>query len=110
MDGPTIKTLAIIAYKAPVLQAEIIKIRGNKAYEHIKQLKDQALIISEPKGRSNLIKLTPQFYDYFDTAEPEIKEQFGKFTERMEKGKVKYDSSLEDTEYVKRVKEIEGDL
>jgi len=76
MDGPTTKTLAVIAYRAPVLQAEIIKVRGNKAYDHIKQLRDEGLVSSEPKGRSNLLKLTSRFYDYFDTAEPEIKELF----------------------------------
>ncbi|MBS3144521.1 SMC-Scp complex subunit ScpB [Candidatus Woesearchaeota archaeon] len=76
MDSPTTKTLAVIAYKQPVLQHEIIKIRGNKAYDHIKILKEQNLIITEKQGRSRLIKLTPQFYNYFDTAAEEVKEQF----------------------------------
>ncbi len=76
LDSPTTKTLAVIAYKQPVLQHEIIKIRGNKAYEHIKILKEQNLITTEKQGRSRLIKLTPQFYNYFDTAAEEIKEQF----------------------------------
>ena len=30
------ETLAVIAYKQPVKQSVIIKIRGNKAYDHIK--------------------------------------------------------------------------
>ncbi|MDP1694859.1 MAG: SMC-Scp complex subunit ScpB [Candidatus Woesearchaeota archaeon] len=76
MDSPTTKTLAVIAYKQPVLQHEIIKIRGNKAYDHIKILKEQNLIVTEKQGRSRLIKLTPQFYNYFDTAAEEVKEQF----------------------------------
>ena len=76
MDSPTTKTLAVIAYKQPVLQHEIIKIRGNKAYDHIKILKEQNLITTEKQGRSRLIKLTPQFYNYFDTAAEEVKEQF----------------------------------
>jgi len=86
MDGPTTKTLAVIAYKAPTLQAEIIHIRGNKAYDHIQQLKENGLIISEPKGRSRLIKLTPQFYDYFDTAEPEVKKQFLELEKKLRSG------------------------
>ncbi len=76
LDSPTTKTLAVIAYKQPVLQHEIIKIRGNKAYDHIKILKEQNLITTEKQGRSRLIKLTPQFYNYFDTAAEEVKEQF----------------------------------
>jgi len=31
LDSPTTKTLAVVAYKAPVRQSEIIKIRGNFA-------------------------------------------------------------------------------
>lgn len=76
LDSPTTKTLAVIAYKQPVLQHEIIKIRGNKAYDHIKLLREQNLITTEKQGRSRLIKLTPQFYNYFDTAAEEVKEQF----------------------------------
>jgi len=74
MDSPTTKTLAIIAYKSPVTQSEIIKIRGNKAYDHISQLKGSGLILSEKQGRTRLIKLSPHFFDYFDIAEKEIKE------------------------------------
>ena len=78
MDSPTTKTLAIIAYKSPVSQSEIINIRGNKAYDHIKNLKDAGLISSEKKGRTRLIKLTSYFFDYFDIAEKEVKAQLSK--------------------------------
>lgn len=74
MDSPTTKTLAVIAYKSPVTQSEVIKIRGNKAYDHISQLKDSGLILSEKQGRTRLLKLTPYFFDYFDIAEKELKE------------------------------------
>lgn len=71
-DAPTTKTLAIIAYKQPMLQAEVIKIRGNKAYDHIKVLKEAGLITAEKSGRTRLLKLTPKFYDYFDVMEHEL--------------------------------------
>ena len=74
MDSPKTKTLAIIAYKTPVTQSEIIKIRGNKAYDHISQLKESGLITSEKQGRTRLIKLSPHFFDYFDIAAKELKE------------------------------------
>ena len=88
LDSPTTKTLAVIAYKQPVLQHEIIKIRGNKAYDHIKILKEQNLITTEKRGRSRVIKLTPQFYNYFDTAAEEVKEQFKnlKIPEQLQAG------------------------
>lgn len=91
MDSPTTKTLAVIAFKNPALQSDVIKIRGNKAYDHISILKDQGLITSEKHGRTKLLKLTDKFFDYFDTAEPAVKEKF-------EAIKEKYKETLEELE------------
>lgn len=77
-DSPTTKTLAIIAYKNPTIQAEIIKIRGNKAYDHIKSLIESNLVTSEKYGRTRLLKLTQNFYDYFDISEKELKQELSK--------------------------------
>jgi len=74
LDSPTTKTLAIIAYKQPVLQSNVIKIRGNKAYDHINILKEQGLILSDKAGRTLMLKLTPKFYDYFDIDDKLLKE------------------------------------
>ena len=109
MDGPTTKTLAVIAYKAPVLQAEIIHIRGNKAYDHIQQLKENGLIVSEPKGRSRLIKLTPQFYDYFDTAEPEVKKQFEELEKKLRSGDDVSEKSDVKEENTEKIEEAQVD-
>ena len=65
--------MAIIAYKQPVFQAEIIKIRGNTAYDHVKMLRENGFITTEKSGRTRLIKLAPKFYDYFDIVEQELK-------------------------------------
>ena len=72
------ETLAIIAYKQPIKQSVVIKIRGNKSYDHISQLKEKGLISSEKLGRSRLLKLTPHFFDYFDVSEKEVKEELSK--------------------------------
>ena len=69
------ETLAIIAFKQPAKQSVIIKIRGNKAYDHIKSLAESGFITSEKKGRTRLLKLTAHFYDYFDISEKEVKEK-----------------------------------
>ncbi len=74
LDSPTTKTLAIIAYKQPVLQSIVIKVRGNKAYDHINILKEQGLILSEKAGRTRMLKLTSKFYDYFDIDDKLLKE------------------------------------
>lgn len=75
LDKPAQETLAIIAFKQPALQSEVIKIRGNKAYDHIKALKDAEFIISEKFGRTRLLKLATKFFDYFDIEEKGIKEK-----------------------------------
>ena len=72
-DNPTTKTLSIIAYKQPVLQSQVISIRGNKAYDHIKILKENGFLMSEKKGRTRLLKLTSKFFDYFNIVENELK-------------------------------------
>src|SRR3989344_1101775 len=73
LDRPTQETLAVIAYKNPAQQHEIIKIRGNKAYDHIGILKELDFVTSEPSGRSRLLKLTQKFYDYFDVVADQLK-------------------------------------
>ncbi|MDD5133772.1 MAG: SMC-Scp complex subunit ScpB [Candidatus Nanoarchaeia archaeon] len=73
LDFPTQETLAVIAYKQPVLQAEIIKIRGNKAYDHIHFLKESSFVTSEKSGRTRMLKLTQKFFDYFDVVDNNLK-------------------------------------
>jgi len=83
MDRPTQETLAVIAYKQPVFQSEVIKIRGNKAYDHIKSLVEQSFIVSEKSGRTRILKLTEKFYDYFDVVDDTLKAKFSE-TEKVD--------------------------
>lgn len=73
LDRPCQETLAVIAYKNPVLQSDVIKIRGNTAYDHIKILFEMGFIVSEKSGRTRIIKLTPKFYDYFDVVDDTLR-------------------------------------
>lgn len=59
------ETLAIIAYKQPVKQSVLIKIRGNKAYEHVKHFIEIGLVRSKRLGHTLELSLTEGFYDYF---------------------------------------------
>jgi len=76
LDVPTQETLAIVAYKQPILQSDIIKIRGSSAYDHIKILREEEFVTSEKYGRTRLLKLAPKFFDYFDVVEDGLKSQF----------------------------------
>ena len=61
-----LETLAIIAWKKPINQSEVVKIRSSKAYDHIAELEDLGFVHKEKKGRSFIIKTTQKFADYFD--------------------------------------------
>jgi len=60
------ETLAIIAFKQPIKQSVIVKIRGNKAYDHIKKFTDLDLIRKKKAGRTYELSLSDDFYDYFN--------------------------------------------
>ena len=62
------ETLAIIAFKQPIKQSVIIKIRGNKAYDHVKKFVDLALIKKKKTGHTYELILSDDFYDYFNVA------------------------------------------
>lgn len=61
------ETLAIIAYKQPIKQSVLIKIRGNKAYDHIKDFVTMGLIQKKKTGHTYELSLSDEFYDYFQT-------------------------------------------
>ena len=60
-----VKTLAFIAYKQPLLQSTLVKVRSNSAYDHLKILMDKGLISREPKGKSFVLRTTKKFVEYF---------------------------------------------
>jgi segregation and condensation protein B len=60
------ETLAIIAYKQPILQSVVVKIRGNKAYEHVKRLIDLRLLKTRKTRHTLELSLSDTFYDYFN--------------------------------------------
>ncbi len=74
---PTLETLAVIAFKNPLLQSEVIEKRGSHAYEHIKELEKAGFITKQPEGRSYKLKLAEKFFEYFDVEGAEdIREVF----------------------------------
>jgi segregation and condensation protein B len=60
-----VRTLSAIAIKQPVLQSEIVRIRGAGAYDHIKELLEKELITKKEEGRSALLSTTKKFQEYF---------------------------------------------
>ena len=62
--GP-LKTLSYIAFRQPILQTQIIDVRGHHSYGHLKQLEDMELIFREGVGRKRAIRTTQFFADFF---------------------------------------------
>jgi len=62
------ETLAVIAYKQPIKQSVVIKIRGNKSYDHIKKFRDLGLVTAKKAGHTYDLNLSEEFYEYFNVA------------------------------------------
>lgn len=111
LDRPLMETLAVIAWKYPVLQAEVIKIRHNKAYDHLKQLEELGFIIRNKFGRTRKITLTQKFFEYFDLPTKEqAKEAFKsivpqKVREKVESAEQEIEEAERKIEEVKRKEE-----
>lgn len=73
-----LQTLSLIAYKNPVKQSNIVEVRGNRAYDHLKELEDKGFIRREASGHTNIIQITRKFLDYFGIeSASELKDYFG---------------------------------
>lgn len=75
-DRSLMETLAIIAWKYPVVQSEIIKLRGTGAYEHMKRLQELGFVKKERFGRTYKLRLAKKFFNYFDLPSEEAKKAF----------------------------------
>jgi segregation and condensation protein B len=67
------ETLAIIAYKQPIKQSVVIKIRGNKSYDHIRKFRELGLVVAKRAGHTMDLSLSEEFYEYFNVHNKEKK-------------------------------------
>ena len=70
-----LRTLSLVALRQPMLQSEIVKIQGNKAYNYIKSLEKKGLIKTEKVSRTKSISTTKEFERYFGKSLNEIRER-----------------------------------
>jgi segregation and condensation protein B len=73
-----IKTLALVIYKNPIKQSEIVKIQGNRAYEYVEKLERKGLVKTKKIGKTKLVYLSENIEKYFGMSLKEIKEQIEK--------------------------------
>lgn len=71
LNEAELRTLALIAYNAPVKQSDVVDVRGNRAYGQIKELTRRGFIAAEQAGRTKELDVTDHFLDYFDLDTPD---------------------------------------
>lgn len=65
------ETLAVIACKQPIKQSVVIKIRGNKGYDHVHKFIEIGLVVAKREGHTNILTLSEDFYEYFSVQKGE---------------------------------------
>ncbi len=60
-----LRTLSAIAIKAPVLQSDLVEMRGSQVYDHIPELLARKLVTKKREGRSYRLNVTKNFFEYF---------------------------------------------
>ena len=63
-----LRTLAAIALKHPLLQTDLIELRGSSAYQQVAELVELGFIRKRPQtdGRSYWLEVTNKFHQYFE--------------------------------------------
>ena len=77
-----LRVLALVAYKQPITQSEIVKVIGNRTYEYVKILQEKGLIKAIKQSRTKALVPTKEFANYFGLEKPE---DVKKFFEGIEK-------------------------
>jgi len=74
----TLRTLAVIAYHAPVLQSQVVKMRGQRAYGQIGELIARGFVAAEVQGPTKVLTVTPALLAYFGVSSlDELRTQLG---------------------------------
>jgi segregation and condensation protein B len=83
------RTLALIAFKEPVAQADVIKVQGSSCYSYIRDLSDKGLVRAEKQGRGKVLSLTKEFERYFGQEKEKVREMLiRKLSETAKAGQV----------------------
>jgi segregation and condensation protein B len=64
----SLRTLAVVALKNPILQTELIELRGSSAYQQVAELVKLGFIRKREQadGRSYWLEVTNKFHQYFE--------------------------------------------
>lgn len=71
VSEPVLRTLALIAYRGSILQSEVVRLRGQRAYSHIRELVDRGWVRAEEEGPTKRLSVTKALLAYFRVRNPE---------------------------------------
>ncbi|MFT0898713.1 SMC-Scp complex subunit ScpB [Candidatus Methanoprimaticola sp. MG2] len=65
LSGGLMRTLSTIAYNQPVLQSELVKTRGPRAYDDVHRLVEMDFVSGKRSGQTLELTTTKKFSEYF---------------------------------------------
>ncbi len=74
LSGGVLRTLTTIAYYQPVLQAELLKLRGPRVYDDVHTLVDMDFVARKRAGNTWELTTTKKFAEYFGIGSTRIKD------------------------------------
>ena len=95
-----LRTLAVIAMKGPLLQTDLINLRGSTAYHQVQELVEQGFVRKRRRsdGRSYWLQVTEKFRQYFQLNQ--FQEGFDPFAKAKAEAEFKADLEVEPEETV----------
>ena len=69
-----LRTLGLIATREPIMQSDVVRIIGNKAYDYVKELRENGFITAKKQGTTRLLSTTSKFEAYFGKKSSILKE------------------------------------
>jgi len=94
-----LRVLALVAYKQPITQSEIVKVLGNRTYEYVKKLVERGMIKTERHSRTKALVATKEFANYFGLEKPEDAKKFFENLEIEAKEIEKDEKVMDEEEY-----------
>ncbi len=95
-----LRTLAVIAMKGPLLQTDLINLRGSTAYHQVQELVEQGFVRKRRRsdGRSYWLQVTEKFRQYFQLNQ--LQAGFDPFAKAKAEAEFKADLEVEPEEMV----------
>ncbi len=87
MPKDLLRTIAVIAFKQPILQSDLARHRGPRVYDEISRLRDMGLVAVKPKGHTLELTTSSRFAEFFGI-EARNSEEVRRYFEKATSGRM----------------------